>query len=341
MPSYLFAGGEDADFTSIGGVGVDTTAANRRASYSRCALKVASVAVGDGWNAAFAAASSLWLTARALFTNNVNVGSSVASRIITLKDGSTARLALIATGAAFNATSAWSYRLVKITAAGASTTLATASGTIATGLVQKLDMFVNYAVAGACQVYVDGTKIIDYAGDVTTDSATTLSGFALGTPVVDGATGQTFWSECIVSDSDTRGLSLATLPPLAAGNTAAWTGAVTDVNETTLSDTTVITSATAAQVEEFTVTPPAVITGTVPIRAVVVAARASKGATGPQNLQAVVRTGAADFTSANLAVTTALARVAANWATNPNTGLAWTAADLTAAGFNIGLKSIA
>lgn len=336
--TILFAGGEDADFTKIGICTVDTTTSvARRTANARCSLKVASNSVGDGWQAVFPAAQpSFWLTGRLYFGGDVyNVA---AARMLALVDNATVRLALVPSGGSGQVTSALFWRLVKIDNASAQTTLVTASNAISIGVLTKIDVFVNYAVAGQVQVYLDGTKIIDYSGDVTTNSAASLSGAILGMPAASsGSTAH--WSEVLAATVDTRGLSLATLPPAAAGNTFGWTGATTDVNEVTLDDATQITSPAAGQIAQSTVTSTS-ISGSPGIVAVVVNARAQKGGTGPQSADLMVRTGGGDYASADIALPASFGRISNVWETNPATGNAWLASDLTAAGFNVGIKSV-
>lgn len=170
------------------------------------------------------------------------------------------------------------------------TTLATAGNTLSTDTLQKVDIYVNCAVAGQVQVYLDGTKIIDYSGDVTTNSATALASAVFGQDHANGSSFADYWSEIIVSTTDTRSLSLVTLLPAAAGNTFNWTGATSDVNEVTLDDATLITSATAGEIAQTTVSTTGV-GGTAGIVALVVNAGAQKGGTGPQNADLTVRTG--------------------------------------------------
>lgn len=338
MTTFYFFGGEDSELSPTGAAAVITTAGRFRSNYARCALGVpqtTNIAVSDGWYGALSSAvGSFWLTAQ-MYTNSSSTIYQ-AGNILILRRGAVNTLSLITDGAS---PSHW--RLQKTSAAGVNTTLATSTVAIpAPATLTRVDVFVNYAVAGRLQLYVGGTLVLDYSGDVTTDSATTLDGFALGSANSNSGSVTWGWSEIIVADSDTRGMALATLPVNAAGNTQAWSGANTDINETTLNDATSISTTTAAQLAEWTVTPASAITSTTGILAVGVSARAAKGSTGPQNLQAAVRTGATDYTSANLPVSTTLGPLQATWATNPNTAVAWTGADLTAAGFNIGVKSI-
>lgn len=341
--NLFFIGGEDSDFTSIGNVGVDTTSTHFRSSYARCALMSSPIAVGGCWAANFDAPhASFWATARLYITLNSNVTSSAASRIMAFTDNGTVRLAIVPNWRSFVANNTFAWQLVKIDATGTITILATAAVNLDTNLLQKLDVFVNYATAGQVQVFLDGTKIIDYSGNVTTNSATTLSSIQLGSPCADGAAGATYWSECVVADTDTRGMALATLAVNAAGNAQQWSGANTDINETTLNDATAISSLSNGQISEWTVTVPSAITTTTGVLAVAVSARAAKGTSGPQNLAGMVRSGGADYASSNMSgLAATLGKVQTSWLVNPATGLAWSASDLLNAGFNIGLQSAA
>lgn len=337
MTTFYLVGGEDSEFTPSGNTGVDTTTTHFRSAYARCALKgsqLSNAGTSDGWYASLASESTFYVTAQMY----IATGSSIAvfsGNAIIFKRGAINTLSLTPDGNAH-------WRLTKTSAAGTTTTLVSASSaSIPHEVLTRLDVFVNYAVSGRFQLYVGGTLVLDYSGDLTTDSATALDGIGFGCMNGNtGVTGFTYWSEIIVADSDTRGMALASLTPLATGNTAAWTGAVTDINEVTLSDTTTASTVTASQLEEFTVTPASTIGSTTGVLAVVVSARAAKGATGPQNLQAAVRTGGADFVSSNLPIAATLGVVQGVFTTNPNTSGTWAGSDLTAAGFNIGLKSI-
>jgi hypothetical protein len=230
------------------------------------------------------------------------------------------------------------YQLVKRNAAASVTTLVTSAIGVTATTQQKLDVHVTYAVSGGIDIYLDGSLIISYSGDVTTNSATTLSGFILGTTGVASVV-TSFWSEVICASADTRAFNLVTLAPAANGNTYNWdTGSYANVNETTLDDTGLITSATAGQLAQFTVGSSG-ITGTPAIRALCVSARAQKGGTGPQNAKMSVRTGGVDQLSSSLSLPAAMSRAAYIFETNPGTSGPWAYSDLTAAGFNIGIQS--
>jgi hypothetical protein len=338
MPFY-FIGGEDYDFTKLGVCSVDTATANvRRTGFTRCALKIGPMATfitTDGWTASFSSPQSqFWFTAR----NYLEItGNNSTGEGIVFMDGAVRRLFLtLASASGF-------IQLKKKDNAGTNTILATASVSPGFTTLQKFDVFVNYAVAGQVKVYLGGTLIIDYSGDVTTNGATSLSGFVLGSFVAQltaGTAYSSWWSEVICASYDTRSLSLVTLPPLANGNAFTFTtGSATNLDEVTLDDADTATSQTAGQIAQSTVTSTG-ITGNPPIVALAVTARVQKGSSGPSKADLGVRTASTDYWSSDIVLPVALDRISNVWETNPNTSAPWLYSDLTAAGFNIGVKSV-
>jgi hypothetical protein len=189
-------------------------------------------------------------------------------------------------------------------------------------------------------VYVGGVKVIDYSGDLTTNGVTQLAGIRYGHHTSNTSTIYTAWSECAVCDSDTRSISgIMTLVPTGAGNSSAWAGTYADVDEAAMG-TDSISSATANQLSQFTVTPTSAISSGAALSAVAVNFRAHRGSLGPQNIQANVRTGGTDYNSASLSgFGLAMKSMQNIWTTNPNTGGTWLGSDL-GAGFNVGVKSV-
>lgn len=336
MTTFYFIGGEDHDFTKIGNVGVNTaTTAARRTANARCTLQILSNPnMTDGWSASFdASRSSFWFTARFYPVFNQSGGFGSIFDFLAFTVGGVRRLGID------YATQDSRYRLFKQNTAGSRTVLVSGSAFQTSGVLQKLDIQVNYSAAGSVNVYLDGTLIISYSGDVTTDSATGLSGAVLGACAFPMSGGANHWSEVICADTDTRGLSLVTLAPNGNGNTFSFdSGSYTSINETTLDDTTLISSGTAGQLAQFTIGS-AGITGNPGIKALAVTARAAKGGTGPQNAKASARTGGANYASAAIALPAALGRIQGVFTTNPATAAPWSASDLTAAGLNIGIQS--
>lgn len=152
--------------------------------------------------------------------------------------------------------------------------------------------------------------------------------------------GQTTFSEIIIADEDTRGMRLQRCEPTSNGANTAWTGVFSDVDETGITDSDLISSASANQIETYGCGDIHSSMSAFAVKAVAVSARARKGGTGPQNLQAATRIGATNYFTSNLsALNTAFAAVQGIWAVSPATGIAWTQAEVNAAEF--GLKSIA
>lgn len=328
MTNLYFVGGEDIDFTTIGGPTIETTSFYRTA-FARCSLHIAS-------NAQFFLAhnamnggtglSSWWFTAR------VSAQSNAGGPLVAFNDTSDRNRLYL------NVNSSSNLLLFKKTIAGVATQLATGTVALNTTLPaapQKLDIQVSsYGAAGTVNVYIDGVLALTFTGDITTDAATVLNGFVLGASL-----SRAYWSEVIVADTDTRSMSLATLAPVANGNADTFdVGGVSNVSEVVNDDATVNASGTNGQIQQYTVE--ALPSGTFGVVAVAVSARAECGLTGPVHLELGVRTGSSDFWSSNFNLTTAMAGYQNIWTTNPDTTANWTTADLANAGFNIGLKSV-
>jgi hypothetical protein len=331
MATYYFVGGEDHDFTKLGICSVDTATANtRRTANNRCSLKVGNASnslISDGWTGTLSAPqSSFWLSTRYVYTGFTSTNSYLMSFF---DAAGTRRLYIMGTNQGFT--------LYKVSSTNVSTSLGILnSGANPPATLTKVDVFINYAVAGSIQVYWDNTLVFNYSGDITTNGATALASFTLGS--VGGNTSN-YWSEVVASDSDTRSTSIITLAPSANGNAFTFdSGSVASISETTLDDTSLISSGTAGQLAQFTVGS-AGVTGSLAIKAVVISARAAKGGTGPQNAKFNVRTGSANYASAAIALPGTFGRVQGVFTANPASSSPWVNADLTAAGFNVGIQS--
>lgn len=331
MTQVYFAGGEDSDFIGFGGGGsVDTNTVYFRSAYARCALVPANATTAYYQSGVPFSASAFWFTGRhgassGVFynSNGLTLGFADASNI--------RRLRIRNAGG----TSAGPWAIEKINAAGTVTQLGVNTlWQYAINGLDKLDIFVNYSASGQFTVYLNGVQVFTFSGDVTTDGVTTLASVQL---LGDGmGTSAGGWSEVIVSDSDTRSMSLQTLAPVANGNTHNFdTGspAAANVNEVTLNDGTLDGSSVAGQIDEYTI--PALVTGTFSILAVGVSARAIAGTTGPQHMDLGVRQASADYWSADKALTAAFANYQNWWTTDPSTSAAWASLPV-----NIGVRSV-
>lgn len=135
-----------------------------------------------------------------------------------------------------------------------------------------------------------------------------------------------YLSELIIADGEqTLGLRLATLDPNAAGHHADLSGNISALSQP--NDGQVISGDADGEKGTWTLTPyngPATPSS---IRAVVTATRSARGMTGPQNIQHLLRIGAADYNSVNL--TPRPEGEVHVWDDNPATSAPWGTADLT------------
>lgn len=185
-----------------------------------------------------------------------------------------------------------------------------------------------------------GTATLYLAG---TERATATANLALVTSLnelrfygVNSASGCVI-SQCVIDTESTVGGRLFTVPVSGVGATTGWTGAWTEVDEIVYSDADFINSGTANQVSTFAVTAPT-LTGYV-VRAVGVYARAKRDASGPQNIQLVLRVSGTDYFSATKALGIGYTSPGNIWETNPATAAAWV--NTAIAALQPGAKSIA
>jgi hypothetical protein len=148
-----------------------------------------------------------------------------------------------------------------------------------------------------------------------------------------------YFSEIIVATDDTRPRSLQLLTSSTAGTNQAWTGTAANVNTQVINDANFVYSTTAGQLQEYK--PAAVVSGSWAVEAVVMSARALKGATGPSKFDFVTRIGSTEYLSADRTLTSSFANYNNYIQTvNPATGVAFTTADLASTNFQYGLESI-
>lgn len=149
-----------------------------------------------------------------------------------------------------------------------------------------------------------------------------------------------YYSQLMITrDVSTVGAKVRYRSASGTGTANAWTGSHTDINETTLNDSTLMSSATADQVFTFNYLDIAAVSG-LSIAAVFVGSRVRNDGTSPVNFQAAIRSAGNNYFSPNapgvgLSFTPSLAR----FDTDPATSALWTVAGFNAA--EIGGKSIA
>jgi hypothetical protein len=337
VTTFYFAGGEDLDFQTVGNVTVNTTttAAFLRSSYSRCSMQVGSCGGSTIFPHNFQVANGLGSLSTFWATGRVGHGGSTTSfttNAIAFRFVDASNITRIQIIAASSNT----YQAQKITAAGATTNLGSAfSYTGQTTATDKFDFYINYAVSGSLIIYINGIQVLNYSGDVTTDGNTTLSNFKIGNANLSIVA---YWSEVIVSDTDTRAMSLVTLVPAANGNTHNFdTGspAASNINETTINDSTLDGSSVAGQIDEYTIN--GLPSGTFSILAVGMSVRAQRGTVaGPTKMDMVLRQSGTDYFSSDISLTTGFTGYQNFWLTDPSTSSAWASLPI-----NIGIKSVA
>lgn len=321
--TVLFAGSELTSFLpSDPALVLDNTAttAARDTAYSRAALSISqSTSYADG--TLTASATTCW------WHGEVYIGASSASQaLITLFNSSAvAVFRLYVSASSTLQMQYWN---------GSAWTNIGATWVYSGSTRYTFDMKVVCGSSGVAEFYVGGTLIT--SGTATMTSVTNIAKMRLSS----NSSSLTYYSQVIAADESTIGWKLPTLAP--TGNSAtntAWTGDYTGVDEAVLDDVDTITSASAGGVETFTMSDAPTLSGYA-VKAVVVSMRARNAATGPQNIQAAVRSAAANYFSGTLTgIGTGYAPLLAVFATDPATSAAWTLANANAA--ELGVKSVA
>lgn len=187
----------------------------------------------------------------------------------------------------------------------------------------------NFKIAttgGFMRFYLDNVLAYAYEGDTSKYAGAPLGEikftdyFALGDVTL---------GNFIIADEDTRGMLIRNIEPEAAGDLSQQTGAYTDVvNASSRNDSTGLTSDVADQITTFQLkdTP----AGNPIQKGVFINARAVRGATGPQKTNLLLRTGGSNFHGPDVDPGVAAKMVTRGWGLNPNTGLAWTTAEVNA-----------
>lgn len=346
--TVLFMGGEDTDiscYDSSHGIQkpvLVTTSDHFRSNYARAAIHIAQASTQNtlytNCSATYIAASSDFWQSVQTYSNTPTAGTPFIS--FGSSDG-VERLQVRENAAGTG------FTLYSHNAAGTSTQLATESVlNVSTALVTKVDVHVNYtcSAVGSVDIYINSTQVIAFSGNPCTDAVTSLDHLVFYDIAANSSGIQTHndYSEIVASTTDTRAWGLFTLYPNASGNTVAWTGtnpctAILDV--ISYNDASYVYTDTAGLIEECAVynTLPS---GSFSVPAVSMSMRGLVGSTGPQNFNFTTRTGATDYFSADRALNNSFHHNGPYiQETNPGTATSWTTGDLTAAGFNIGLRS--
>jgi hypothetical protein len=338
----LFVGGEDSDFINLNGAAASTTAGTFSSSFARESVGVYSATceltnvppASYFMTPTFTASSILWIHAN--YYNGGDCASQSAADILRVysPDGYP-RIAINEPAS----TSFGQFTIYTINQAGTYTSLASMTTACFTpGRLIPLDLYINYSSGGGVTLYCNGVQVASYTGNVTTNSATQLNQVQFSGQISQSTS---YWSEIIVSTTNTLSQRVAKLTPAANGNTDTWdVGGVSNINETTLSTSNPNASGTAGELQEYTIGTSTLPSGSYSVVGVYLNAYTQVDTTGPQHLQGVVRTGGTDYTSVNYSPTqSAWGVISIPFLTNPATANAWALSDLTNVNFNIGFES--
>lgn len=326
--TVLWMGGEDLDFQAGDPICTNTAASSYRSGYARFSV----YACGPNFKISRASTAfnggpvtSVWISGRAIHTFNDNPARSFGVG----RTGKQSSLWVGNTSGNGFRTSLWKYDGTTWT------NLASESNqSISVGTITKFDMeIVSYGATATVRVYVNGgfSPIITYTGDVTGGGATDLDQMVVSGQL--GGAQTVFSSELLASNTDTRLMSVVTHAPNLAGTTTAWTGAFTDVNENTINDATIVTSATSAQNEQFQLTD--LPSGSFSVQSVRLSSRSSSTGAGISGYSLGVFTNAAVSVPSPISLTPAWTPIETYYSINPITSSVWTPSEINSLQMNM------
>lgn len=184
---------------------------------------------------------------------------------------------------------------------------------------------------GVMDMYINGVLVTHFSGDTLRLTQTTVDRLELSNG--NSSTNGVIFSEVIVADEDTRGMRVVTLTPDGNGASTAWTGDVTDIDETALNDVDLITTNTTAQEELFT--SGNLVNDHYDVLAFVVGFRGQDDVTDVQQVAAMLRTNSLNFNGATQPMPAAFAGHYEVWNLNPDSAAAWTPAQIDAIEYGV------
>jgi hypothetical protein len=320
MTNILDAYGEDGDFAYMngnigGGVSIQTTASqNYRTGYARCAVMFQYTAFGVRlWPCG--GLTTAWCSARV--TVNPFLDYQPGANFWGLFDASNV-LRIVMPVAASPA--AGPFSIYKVNSTGTQTFLGmTSSGFSQQPIIpDKLDCNFDYSTTGFLRLYINGSMVFNYTGDITTDGQTEIGG------TMHGGFG-------------TRDFSLVTCAPTGPGTTDQWTGMYTNVNNVTVDDANFDTTTTSGDVQLYTMS--GITTGNFDILTLVTNIRATQGAGSLSHIALAQEIGGTQYVTAPNTFPSSYGPTQFIQEVNPATGVEWTQSDVNSAGFQSGYKA--
>lgn len=320
--TYLFLGAEDTDFiTPV----YDWTwqTFNYRSGFARSCIQVYANSSQSWVECPFnngATSSSLWTTMRYYMDQY----QYAANRpLVAFFNGSTRRITI-------NMDATGYLRVYTLNDTGTATELVNSLPTqfLATSVLTKVDIQVNYSATGWVRMYLNSTLIYEFVGNTIAAGSTVTNFTKFGFSNPNNGSGSMYYSEIIVAERDTRTLSLYTLIPNGNGSGNQWQGSYTDIDETRANETDVVSTTAVDQSAFFDIQD--IPAGNYAVQAIKVTAQATRGITGPANIQLGVRSAGNVSLSPNKPLDTGWTKISETFETNPNTGVAWTLSEINA-----------
>lgn len=325
--TIIWCGGEDIDFP-YKNCAISTDSGKKR-SVSRCSFQL-SVDGDYAKSVLITPFSSVW--ASCYIYSQMSFATGTVYRSFGLQNSSSGAFIGIGTSSTAGKVYLVTYNRTTMTALASESGVSLPSGTLA-----KIDIQITGYDAGAsgnCKVYVNGTLIIDYNGELSVLSETELNQVYMRCS--DNTYSTAYISEIILADEDTRLMSLKTIAPDSAGDSSAWEGAYTDIDDVTLSDTDTIYSDTADEVALFNTT--GMPAGDFSVKAVKVAARCADGI-GSMGIQIGVKTNSTVDLGTTEEIEPTWETVEKLYQVNPITSAPFTPAEIDA--LQLAFKSVA
>lgn len=332
-----WVGADDAEYVALGAASVVTTSGSFRSAYADCAMKTHDLSNCMESFAAYAE-TDFWFSGR--HCTELSAGNTSGACLIQFLDANIIpRLQVV-----FDSGTQTNWKVQTLNHLGATVDIGNKffyPVAPASGKGDKIDIHVNYDVAGSIDIYINLVHVFAFVGDCTTESVTQLAHHRLGGTNVSN----TFWSETWIDDEDTRSQSLPSWRPVANGNANTFgslsTGgasAASNINEIILNVGTLNASDTAGQIDQYT--NGSVPTDTLDVKDVVISAYAQRGTSGPAKLALGVRTSGSNYWGSDKTLDIAWSNIQEVFSQNPNTSAEWLKSQIgSASGFNIGAKS--
>ncbi len=210
----------------------------------------------------------------------------------------------------------------------------TGTASPATNSKVTIDLHVKMASSGGvAEWFLDGSRVgTAFSGNTITTASTLLDRITFRNIYTNSGADDIFFSQMIAADESTIGAKLRQHDMTAVGALSQWTGDYTDFDAygaSGLNLTKFASSATADQIE-LAVLSDLPAGGDFQFKAVVMNVSAKKGTTGPQKINAALRSGGTDYFSPDLALDVGYVQRGHVWALDPNTGSNWTRAAIDA-----------